>query len=188
MSAISKPLIFLLPILWLGSQLAQSQSTGLEAQEVCPDLLDRANASSKSSLSYQWSANGDDNGLGQWVVSVRTNISAESIQTATGSGNETNPDVSANVWLDPFVDVDLNNGDNPFSSCAYIIRSLPENTIRRGQDDDTSCEQMLSKSCVEEITWRASQTARWLVQNPTYGPFSNLTVSFLLHSPRQFTD
>ena len=54
----------------------------------------------------------------------------------------------------------------------------PNNNLR-GQDDDTTCEQMLSKKCVEALTERAATIADWMVTNPTLRPYSNLTPPIL---------
>ena len=151
-------------------------SYNADRSNVCGEkLAASANATGHSSEKIP-GAYSYNNGLGQWRVAVSTNSSTATIE----DGRELtwhSPGAIANIWLDPFTDINLNNGENSFSACAYIFKGLPENTIRRGQDDDTSCTTMLSKKCVDAITSRAAETAKWLVLNPTYGPFSNLTVS-----------
>lgn len=148
-------------------------STDMATNNTCIDSLYKlANATDvqNGTISYE------NQGLGVWRVTVST-----AFQEATIDDNpeltEASPGAVANVWLDPFTSVDLTDGSNPFSACGYIFKDLPYNTMLRGQHDDGSCEQMLSNDCINAITWRAGETARWLVQSPTQGPYSNLTVS-----------
>ena len=159
-----------------GTGLAESYDT----QNLCPALSDNANATGEEPIPRKSKYGGlitDTNGLGQWKVAVQTNYSANSIESARSTAQEDTPDAVANVWMEPFEGIDLNNGDNSFSACAYLYKLIPDNTNLRGQEDDSTCEQMLSSNCVEELTKRASLTAQYLVQNPTLGPYSNLTVS-----------
>ena len=165
-------LCFLTIFVSLVSRTIQADSQKL--QNICPALIKNANATGEEASNLP---NLESTRMGRWRVSVRSNYSAASIASAESKANETDPDAVASIWLDPFEDVNLNDGSNSYSSCAYILKQLPENTIRRGQDDDTSCHQMLSKDCVEAITSRIAYTAQWLVQTPTLGPFNNLTVS-----------
>lgn len=116
------------------------------------------------------------NGLGLWRVAVSTPFQEATIEDSPPL-TETSPGAVANVWLDTFTDVDVTNGSNDYAACAYIFKKMPYNTMLRGQNDDGSCEQMLSEQCIAAITSRAAETAKWLVQNPTQGPYSNLTVS-----------
>ena len=152
---------------------AQIDSTN--TQDLCTGLSSNANATGEQPIN-RLNADGTSNTLGQWKVSVRSNYAADIIESAESTANASNPNAVANVWLDPFVGIDLNSGE-VFSACAYLYKDLPRNTLLRGQGDDTTCEQMLSRKCVEEITMRAATTAQWLVQNPTLGPSSNLTVN-----------
>lgn len=141
---------------------------------VCVGLLDNpANATGVQNGSIYSSRNA----LGRWRIAVSTDSKEASIEEGREL-SKISPGAVANVWLDPFTNVELTNGRNDYSACAYIFKSLPYNTMLRGQDDDTSCEQMLSKECIAAITSRAAETARWLVQSPTQGPFSNLTVCY----------
>ena len=75
--------------------------------------------------------------------------------------------------------MNLNDGENEYSACAYLYKTLPRNTNLRGAKDDTSCEQMFSRDCVDALTDRAATVANWMVQNPTLGPYSNLTPPIL---------
>lgn len=164
---------------------AQVFANSYNTQNVCPQLLHHANATGGESVNLPLSGGAtdgaifDSNEIGRWRISVRSNYSASSIASAKSNANETDPDAVANLWLDPFEGVNLNDGSNPFSARAYVLKTLPENTIRRAQDDDTSCEQTLSKNCVAALTTRAANIAQWLVANPSLGPFSNLTVMML---------
>ena len=156
-------------------------SEGTDIQNICPGLWNRANATGVEELVVKDPRNGalitETNLMGQWKVSVRSNYSSETIESATSTGNESYPYAVANIWLDPFDGVDLNNGENGFSACAWIIKAIPQNTNLRGQDDDTTCTQMLSRDCVNDLNSRAEMVAQWMVANPTLGPYSNLTVS-----------
>jgi hypothetical protein len=155
--------------------LAQYGDDGHTTQDVCRGLLDNANATGVQ----QRDAFDRSIILGHWKVAVRTNYSVETIYNASSTANATFPDASANIWLDPFKGEDLNDGTNPYSACAYIIKQIPENTNRLGQDDPTNCESTLSQSCINALTHQAEETAKWLVQDPTLGPYSNLTPPIL---------
>ena len=151
-----------------------------ETQKICPGLSNNANATGVQPINRTDEHGiliiGDTSDVGQWKVSVRTNHSANSIASVGNTADPDVPNAVANVWLDPYEGVDLNDGELGYSACAYLYTQLPANTNLRGQEDDTTCEQMLSKSCVQELTKRAELTAQYLVQNPTLGPYSNLTV------------
>lgn len=134
-------------------------------------LWNPANATDKQNATIL----GSNNGLGLWRIAVATEFQEATIED-NPKLTETSPGAYANVWLDTFTDIDLTDGSNGFSACAYIFKDLPYNTMLRGQDDDGSCEQTLSKECIAAISWRAAETAQWLVANPTQGPYSNLTV------------
>ena len=155
--------------------VVSGQTHSFHTQNLCPGLFNNANATGEQPRN-EVDKNGVFNYYGQWKVSVRSNYSVNSIEFAESTADGNNPDAIANVWLDPKDGVDLNSGE-VFSACAYVYKNLPANTLRRGQQDDGTCVQMLSKSCVEEITTRAALTAQYLVQTPTLGPYSNLTVS-----------
>lgn len=145
------------------------------ASNVCENsLTSPANATGVE----KYGMNAYSNGLGLWRVAVSTNSSAATIEEGREL-TEASPGAAANLWLDPYEGIDLTDGSNSYSACAYVFKGLPYNTMLRGQHDDTSCTQMLSEKCVKAITWRAAETARWLVSSPTQGPFSNLTVSRL---------
>lgn len=165
---------FLLLVLYccVPAALGQYLSFDGNSSNVCQDSI----VSSANATGTQGRGDLYDNGLGLWKVAVSTNSSAITIEEGREL-TEMSPGAVANVWLDPFEDINLSDGDNGFSACAYIFKGLPYNTMLRGQQDDSSCTQTLSEKCVKAITWRAAETAKWLVQNPTQGPFSNLTVS-----------
>ena len=164
---------------------AQTQSQGdaeADSQGVCRELVESGNATGSSGTV--------DNGVGVWRVSVQSNYSANSLTPLENVTEEESFGAVASLWLDPSPSIDL-NWVQSFSACAFVFRYLPENTIRRGQDDDGSCEQTLSRKCVQQLSERAEETAYWLVANPTVGPFSNLTVriSLLIHALfSHFTD
>lgn len=150
--------------------------SGGNATNICKaELSQPANA---TGVQYYDSYKFQGSGLGLWRVAVSTNSSAATIEEGRELTEES-PGAIADVWLDPFEGINLMDGDNGYSACAFIFKGLPYNTNLRGQKDDTSCTQMFSEKCVEAITWRAAETARWLVSSPTQGPFSNLTVSGL---------
>lgn len=152
---------------------------GGNATNICEaELSSSANA---TGVQFYDSYKFQGSGLGLWRVAVSTNSSAAAIEKGRELTEES-PGAIADVWLDPFGGIDLMDGDNGYSACAFIFKGLPYNTNLRGQKDDTSCTQMFSEKCVEAITWRAAETARWLVSNPTQGPFSNLTVSFVFEA------
>lgn len=157
--------------LTLSQTAAQDQpDTNAEArsQGVCRDLFESGNATG-------WTPTAEDNAIGIWRLSVHSNYTANSFAPLDNVTEEESPGAVANLWLDPASNTNLNTGTE-FSACAFVFKYLPENTIRRGQNDDGSCEQTLSKKCVAQLNERAEETAYWLVANPTFGPFSNLTV------------
>ncbi len=169
--AISSSLIFVILLLHIHVAAAIVASPGSPTQNVCHSLLTDANATGGGNSS--WSS---FNSLGQWLVGVKTNYSADTIVAARSDATQNSPDAAINIWLDPYMGVDLNDYENPYSACAFVFKSLPFNTILRGQGDDGTCEQTLSKKCISDLTDRAALTATWLTANPTIGPFSNLTV------------
>jgi hypothetical protein len=124
-------------IAFIGLVAAQFFADSYDTQNVCPQLLEHANATGAEAFALPISAGANE--LGQWRISVRSIFSVSSIESAESKANETYPDAVANLWLDPWKGVNLNDGVNPFSACAYVFKTLPENTIRRGQNDDTTC-------------------------------------------------
>lgn len=148
-------------------ELGQYPSDTRLTSGVCSQLAQSANATSAQILNTF-------NGLGDWSVSVDTNHTFNG-----GDGNtvltEDSPGAVANVWLDSYTDIHLDYGGNYYSACAYIFKGLPSNTIRRGQQDDGSCTQTLSKKCVLKLTNLAALNAGWLIGDPGGGPYSNLT-------------
>ncbi|KAJ9606929.1 hypothetical protein H2200_008940 [Cladophialophora chaetospira] len=171
-------LLFFVPGL-LYMQAVAGQFNSDEPQGLCSYLYADANATSDGSFDGTFSPSAKSNGLGLWRVTVNTNYTNEKISTAQSRATEESPDAVANVWLDPFKGTDLNNGGNPYSACAFSFKGLPQNTIERGQHDDGTCTQMLSQKCVAALEEVAANSAKWLVQNPTVGPYSNLTPPIL---------
>lgn len=166
----------LLVSIWISIALGDYPSDLTTTNNTCESsLVSPANATGVQD-GRQYSSS---NGLGYWKVAVSTNSSAENIEQGRDL-TQSSPGAVANVWLDTFEDIDLTDGSNSFSACGYILKELPYNTMLRGQDDDGTCERTLSKKCIKAITSRAAETAKWLVQSPTQGPFSNLTVSIHL--------
>ncbi len=110
------------------TRLGAAQTQYEKPQGICHQFLDTANATSQDVIGL--------NKFGLWRVAVHTTYSVEEIGAADIHGAGDPPDVIARLWLDEYDDVNLNDGDNQFSACAYIFKALPENTVRRGQDDE----------------------------------------------------
>lgn len=126
------PLI-LLPILLslvILTQLDTSDAQGhvYEPQGLCHQFTDTGNATGSDPTA--------GNDFGVWRVAVHTIYSRDEIDYVGITPNGDPPTVFARLWLDLYEDLDLNDGNNPFSACAYVFKGLPSNTERRGQDDE----------------------------------------------------
>ena len=76
---------------------------------------------------------------------------------------------------------DFRPGNLNFSGCAMIFQGLPENLIRRGQEDEGTCQQTFSKECVKAINRQASDTGFYLTS--TYTDNSPAPSMYRRHSP-----
>jgi len=56
---------------------------------------------------------------------------------------------------------------------------MPENTVRRGQDDDGTCQKMLSPTCVKALQERLINKAFYYTASWTAPPYSNLSAGVL---------
>ena len=135
-------LFALIPLTSVSPALAQFLSEQNKPRNICGSKLSEpANATGSQrfdSSSLSGAQYAHRNGLGTWRVVVSTNSSAATIEDGRRL-TENSPGGVDHIWLDPYLDINLQSGSNGYSACAYIFMGLPENTIRRGQDDDTTC-------------------------------------------------
>lgn len=61
---------------------------------------------------------------------------------------------------------DLRSNQPIYSACAILFEDIPDNLVRRGQDDDGTCTQTFSKECVDALQYQAALTGYWLTVNP----------------------
>ena len=66
-----------------------------------------------------------------------------------------------------------------YDACAFVIYSLPQNTIRLGQNDPGDCSGMLSDPCRKTILSRASESAQKWTSYASPPPYSNLSAGVL---------
>ena len=67
---------------------------------------------------------------------MRTNYTAQKIAAAESRATKSKPNAVARLWLDPYNRTNLNDGENDYSACAFIFKSLSANTLSRGQSDE----------------------------------------------------
>ena len=79
-------------------------------------------------------------------------------------------DFKTNLWLGTPEGTNLNDGTNPYSACAIAFTYLPPNTINKGQHDDGTCYQTLSKVCVDALTTKAAHLGQALAGSFIRGP------------------
>ena len=163
--------------LFLFISLASAQFPSVNKSLVCPaSTLDHANASGSATFeAWQLSPVFEKSG-------VNTNLSmALTVDegTQTGYNNVSFSTLDTSLWIGQPPIIDLYDGSNGFSGCAFAFGNLPLNTIERGQDDDGSCHQTFSEACVTALTNQVAEYAQWQVNTATGGPYSNLTPPIL---------
>jgi hypothetical protein len=139
----------------------------------CMNIFNSANASGiRPFMSLQISAlekvnkGGPGNNELNWALTVN------------GPGASEAPDQFDNiVWLGTPPDVNLDDGNNPFSACGMLFTDLPANTRERGQSDDGSCNQTLDPNCISALTSKASAIAMSLTADCTPGANSNCSIA-----------
>jgi hypothetical protein len=134
------------------------------SSDICSANLGQANATGSSGFASNAFAIGLKSSYGNvtWSVAVgRTNLSSDPYY--------------ANIYVGTPAGLDFDDGSNPFSGCAMVFSHIPENTVRRAQNDDGSCHQAFSEGCVHALTEKAANIAQGLTSTFTPGPFSNLT-------------
>ncbi|KAL9617187.1 MAG: hypothetical protein Q9160_007992 [Pyrenula sp. 1 TL-2023] len=70
------------------------------------------------------------------------------------------------VGTPPTIDFHTDSNWEGLSVCALILDQLPINTLERGQNDDGSCTQMFSPTCVDAYSQKMAQYALWSTSNP----------------------
>ncbi len=66
-----------------------------------------------------------------------------------------------------------------YDACAFVVSSLPQNTIRLGQDDPGDCSSMFSQPCRDAILTRAASSAQQWTTYSSPPPYNNLTAGVL---------
>src|SRR2546423_12177253 len=69
--------------------------------------------------------------------------------------------IDTSLWIGQPPSINLYDGSNGFSACAFSFGALPINTIERGQNDDGSCYQTFSQACVTALTDQVANFAHW---------------------------
>ena len=92
---------------------------------------------------------------------------------------ESEGSTQTDLWFNP---AGKDYGDDlalGFDACALVIRHLPLNTLKLGQEADEECGDMLTPQCVDVLRQRAADTAFGYTQTFTPGQDSNLTADAL---------
>ena len=168
----------LLQFLFLSS-LARARSTQfplVNQSNICPaSVIDGANATGTGTFDA-WELVFDQYYHGSTNLSWAMTVD-EGFQT--GDNNVSFPTIDTSLWIGQPPGIDLYDGANGFSACAFQFGNLPLNTIERGQDDDGSCYQTFSPACVTALTDQVARFAQWQTSSYTGGPYSNLTPPIL---------
>ena len=156
---------------------APSSSAALQAN--CTSWWENANATGTFGFISLYANDGSPDDL---TTNATHNTSSQNITWSMTVNSPGHPEEAAyynayqtDFWLGTPPGVNFDNGSNPYSACAFQFGALPENTLRRGQKDDGSCEQTFSKDCVLALTDKAALIAQYLTSDYTPGPYSNLT-------------
>jgi hypothetical protein len=153
--------------------LARSQFPPVNKSLICPaSTLDKANASGTATFDASELSFSTSSGPDSWNLSWAMTVDEGSQK---GYNNVSYPTFDTSIWIGQPPSINLYDGSNGFSGCAFIFGDLPTNTIERGQDDDGSCYQTFSEACVTALTEKVAIFAEWQTSSYTGGPYSNLT-------------
>jgi hypothetical protein len=97
------------------------------------------------------------------------------VTVSGGDGKEISRDLWYSTAGQNYAD-DLSLG---YDVCAFIISSLPTNTLRLGQNDSGDCSHMLTERCIDELQSAASLSAHQWVTYSSPPPYQNLTAGVL---------
>ncbi|KAL8932909.1 MAG: hypothetical protein Q9216_006621, partial [Gyalolechia sp. 2 TL-2023] len=61
-------------------------------------------------------------------------------------------DFSSAIWIDTSDGMPIGSRDRPYIGCVEVLLDLPQNTIRRGQDDSGDCTETFDEDCVSALT------------------------------------
>jgi hypothetical protein len=96
--------------------------------------------------------------------------------TVSGGNGE---DIERNLWYSPAGQNYADDLGLSYDVCAFVISSLPTNTLRLGQNDPGNCSHMLTERCTDRLKSVAELSAHQWVSYSSPPPYENLTAGVL---------